>query len=124
MNSGMKKNRFDLLPLFVRNMVIAIVIFNTIIFVLLGAPREYGIMVGVLLFAGIFAGIMQFVEMKMKGKLGYLKERKNGKMKVEMFLIALWFICLLATKRYNMFNTMVLKGNGTYKIEKCSEERR
>lgn len=110
--SGMKKNYLDLLLLFVRDMMLAIAIFNTIIFVLLGAPREYGIMVGVLLFAGIFAGLMQFVEMKMKAKLGYSKDGKNSKRKVEIFLFVLWFICLLATKRYNMFDTVVLEGNG------------
>lgn len=110
--SGMKKNYLDLLLLFVRDMMLAIAIFNTIIFVLLGAPREYGIMVGVLLFAGIFAGLMQFVEMKMKAKLGYSKDGKNSKRKVEIVLFVLWFICLLATKRYNMFDTVVLEGNG------------
>ena len=70
---AMKKRPFEVVLWWITRIMIAIAILNTFMFVTLGCPDKFGVVLGVLVYACVFIGISEFIELKAKGKYGYDK---------------------------------------------------
>ena len=109
----MKKSRFEVMLLWITRIMIAIAVLNTFMFLTLGCPKEFGVVLSVLVYSCVFIGISEFIELKAKGKYGYDKEGKNRTIKIEGIFILLWIIhSAVISPRFGLRDTYIFMGNG------------
>lgn len=107
LDDSMKKRHMDSIVLLIRDISLGICLWNTLIFLLLGCPRIYGLTLNVLFYAGIMVAFEQIIAKKLKGRDQYNKGKKN---KVIIFIVSvilflIWF-CLPIDKLF------LIRGNG------------
>lgn len=113
LKDAMKKNPFEIVLLWITHMMIAIAGFNTMIFLLLGCPNKFGVVLSALVYSCVFIGISEFIELKAKGKYGYDKAGKNRMIKIEGIFLLLWIIyTTIVSPRFDLLDTYILTGNG------------
>ena len=80
---------------------------------MLGCPDKFGVVLSVLVYACVFIGISDFIELKAKGKYGYDKDGKNRAVKIEGIFILLWIIhSTIISPRFDLRDTHIFVGNG------------
>ena len=110
---AMKKRPLEVVLLWLTRIMIAIAILNTFMFVMLGCPNKFGVVLSVLVYSCVFIGISEFIELKAKGKYGYDKEGNNRTIKIEGIFLVLWIIhCTTISPRFDLRNTYIFMGNG------------
>jgi len=110
---AMKKRPLEVVLLWITRIMIAIAILNTFMFVMLGCPDKFGVVLSVLVYSCVFIGISEFIELKAKGKYGYDKEGKNRTIKIEGIFLVLWIIhCTTISPRFDLHDTYIFVGNG------------
>ena len=110
---AMKKRPFEVLLWWITRIMIAIAILNTFMFVMLGCPNKFGVVLSVLVYSCVFIGISEFIELKAKGKYGYDKDGKNRTIKIEGIFVLLWIVhSAIISPRFDLRDTYIFQGNG------------
>lgn len=110
---AMKKRPFEVVLWWITRIMIAIAILNTFMFVMLGCPNKFGVVLSVLVYSCVFIGISEFIELKAKGKYGYDKDGKNRTIKIEGIFVLLWIVhSAIISPRFDLRDTYIFQGNG------------
>ena len=113
LTDAMKKRPFEVLIWWITRIMIAIAVLNTFMFVMLGCPNKFGVILSVLVYSCVFIGISEFIELKAKGKYGYDKDGKNRTIKIEGIFVLLWIVhSAIISPRFDLRDTYIFQGNG------------
>lgn len=112
LEDAMKKKTFESILLIAKNILLCVAAYNTFFFLMLGCPEKYGLVLSGLIYASIFVGISEFIELKARGKFGYAKDGRNRMLKIEGIFLLLWFIHIISPAGRLLENKLLFIGNG------------
>lgn len=87
----MKKRWYEPYFFYLKNILLAISIWNTIMFFIVGCPEKFGITVGALFYAGIWCFIFEVLREKIQNRFLYKNKKiKNMLVLLNIVLVMIW----------------------------------